>query len=196
MTRDEITQTVKARMDEISPTEGVTILDPQIEAELDNCANQLVEMLPSWLCNPETGVPTITTHTADESVVIQCPLDFVKIHRMTLSNWTRPIFSARRYAETERRLENYEHIRATERTPWAMYISDTMLECYPGGRSQPTVTEFSYVVRPDNAEDLADNMIDMLAWLVAAKVYAVHGEGQLSELASAKLKELIESKNL
>jgi hypothetical protein len=196
MTRNEIIQMVKARMDEIDPTEGVTILDPQIDAELDNCAVQLVEMLPPWLSNPKTGVATVDTHNIDHNAIIQCPADFVKVHRMKLSHWTRPIFSARRYADDEIRQEDYEHIRATDRTPWALYIEDTVLECYPGGRTLPTVEEFSYVKRPANAQALDDNMMDMLVWLVAAKVYAVHGEGQFSELASQKLKELIQGKSL
>ena len=203
MNREAIIEIVRAKMDEINPLDqGTTILDPQIDAQLDAAAVDLIETLPAVLAYPVEAGPVDPENLVDDmSIDIPCPDDFIHLHKLKLSHWTIPIYHVTHPDDQKVLLQNYKHLKATIRKPFGVLTSkgdNYVITCYPPPESNITyaqVEEFMYVASPLAAEELNDNLIDMLAYNAAGIIYTVHGQPQLAELCRAKLAEMIQKKN-
>ena len=198
MTRDQIKAIVKAKMDEINPLDqGTTILDPQIEANLDSSATSLLEALPSVLAHPISTSPMPINLVAGLSVTVPCPMNFLRLHRLRLSHWRRSISDLLPNNAPEVDLQYYKHLKATINKPLGVLVRSTTaynIICYPPESTTGAVSEFLYVARPDNAESLHDDLIEMFSWHVAGTIYAIHGQGENANLCTQMLKGLIEAR--
>lgn len=209
MTRTQIIDLVIAKMDEVHPfAQGETIHDVQIGKQLDNAAVSLIEMLPSVLAHPVSaeGPFTISNHKSGARLDIECPGDFVRLHRVTLSDWERPVIELMPDGIKLLYEQDYEMIRATIRRPKAaLYTKDSTdyITCYPAPVIEPPeeppavpeyVTEFVYVQRPTAAESLDDSLIDMLAWKAAGLIYTISRQSELANTCYTMLNQMIETK--
>lgn len=221
MNRTDIIALVQSRMDEVNPLQqGDTLVDPLITLELDRCAVELLHMLPSVLCRPVIptkyemvdDVDTIVKYTpAVENFIpfnkadIVCPDDFLKIHRVRLDYWQKPIYNLLYDQHPKVVMEDYRYIKSTPLKPtgvlyaYSEVVEDELketyhIECYPVGGEAPQVEDFMYVRTPNTAEELHFDLMDMLAWHTAGRIYAIHGETNNTTLCSGKLKELIQVK--
>jgi hypothetical protein len=198
MTRDQIKAIVKARMDEINPLDqGTTILDPQIEANLDFAAVNLLEALPSILAHPVPGSPIPTNLIPNYSVTIPCPSDFLRLHRLRLPNWNRSISELLSDNDPAVDLQFYKHLKATVNKPIGVLVRGAAqynIICYPPDDIPGTVAEFLYVAKPANAQALNDDLVDLLAWNAAGIIYSIHGQGENANLCTQMLQGLIQAK--
>lgn len=203
MTRANIINVVLAKMDEVHPfDQGETITDVQIGKQLDSSAVSLIEMLPSVLANPVSAdpLPTVTNYSEGFSLDLTCPSDFVRIHRLKLTEWTRPVIELMPDGISLLYQQDYDYIKATIRRPAAaLYRKDgtEYITCYPAPDAEPTaghVDEFVYVKKPTAAETLSDDLIDMLAWHCAAVIYTISRQGEYAQVCYARLNEIISSK--
>ncbi len=205
MDRADIIEAVRAKLDEINPLdEGTTIMDPQIDAQLDAAAVDLVETLPSVLAYPIEAeyMPEPENLIQDLSVDIPCPSDFVRLHKLRLEHWTRSIYELLPPDDPKILLQDYVHMRATMRRPFGVLTRGDgvdIITCYPPPEGEDNliyveVSEFMYVPLPSAAEELNDGLIDMLAWNAAGIIYGIHGEPALAEAARGKLAEMIQKK--
>ena len=203
MTRSQIIALVQAKMDEVHPfAQGETITDVQIEKQLDVSAISLVEMLPSVLANPTSASPMPDTSNFKESfsIDIKCPADFIRLHRVKLDAWQRPVVEL--YPDGDKLFyqQDYDYIKATIRRPMAaLYRKDGFeyITCYPAPAEAPEsghISEFVYVKSPTAAETLPDNMIEMLAWKCSANIYSITRQSDLAQVCDARLNEIIQSK--
>lgn len=200
MTRDQIIAIVRAKMDEINPLdEGTTIKDPQIDAQLDYAAINLIEVLPSVLAFPvDAGAVDAENLIDDLSIDIVCPSDFVRLHKLKLMHWTRSISSLLPADHPRIDLQIYKHLKATANRPVGVLSRSPdgdIITCYPPpDYTLYVVEEFIYVKRPASAESLNNQLIDMLAWNTASIVYAIHGQPEFSKLCQERLAHMIETK--
>lgn len=208
MTRTQIIDLVRAKMDEIHPfAQGDTIVDPQIDAQLDSAAVKLMEGLPSVLAFPVSatvGDLSVTNHISEYSLDIECPDDFIRLHRLKLTGWTRPVIEL--IPDGSRLLyeQDYEMIRATVRRPKAALYNMggvDYISCYPAPEIPDPVppgtvyiNEFVYVQKPDAAEDLNVALMDMLAWKVAGEIYAIARQKEDALMCYERLNLIISDK--
>jgi hypothetical protein len=202
MNRQQIINLVRAKMDEINPLDnGQTVVDPQIDAQLDNSAVSLLELLPSVLAHPvsDTTAPEVQNLIPNKSVDVVCPADFLRLHRLRLNFWDRALTTLLPAGHPVEYRQDYYFIRANPRRPVGILYNiegrDTIV-CYPAptGLTLPDIHEFVYVKRPAYAQDLPDALIDMLGWHAAALIYSIHGQGEFASLANSKLTEMIQTK--
>ncbi len=200
MTRNEIIAAVRARMDEINPLqEGTTIADPQIEAQLDYAAVNLMEMLPSVLAYPvDAGATDHENYIEDYSIDIICPADFLRLHKLKLTDWNRSISDLLPANHPKIDLQIYKHVKATVNKPIGVLSRNAtrdIITCFPAPDDELYVVEqFLYVKKPDNAESLQDDLIDLLTWVCASMIYSIHGQPSFANLAKEKLMQGMEGK--
>ena len=213
MTRNEIIELVKAKLDEVHPLQaGQTIVNPQIEQQIDGVAVSLVEFLPSVLAFPVSAsdTPALLNYVPGMSIDVQCPADFVRLHRLRFAHWMRPVVGLSPDGTKLLYQQDYDYLKSTVRRPSAaLYTKDNtdFITCYPGPRPADdpdcltdypnpgdALVEFVYVQRPAAAEDLHDDLIEMLAWKVAADIYLIHGQADASTMCSQRLSSLVDAK--
>jgi hypothetical protein len=198
MTRDQIKTVVKGKMDELDPLgTGTTIEDSQIEAQLDHAAITLLESLPSVLAIPEEAFVTAENLITDLSIDIPCPTDFLRLHKLKLTDHVRMITDLLPPNHPAIDLQVYKHVRASIYKPIGVLTKKTtghVITVYP----PPTDTlyaieEFLYVKRPTAAEDLDDTLIDMLAWTCASAIYTIAGS-PLAKTCQEALTQIVQAK--
>lgn len=194
MTRNEIIQKVQLCLDEINGlSEGQTIMDVQIEGQLDDSAVSLLQLLPSFLGDPvaPTVVPTVTDH------IIALPADFLKLGHVKLASWKRDIVTALPMGHPRVMYEDYDYLRANKNNPLVAIKNEagTKKLYVAPVEDGDTVTLF-YVKRPTAAETLPDKLIDMLSWHTAERIFTSYGEQDKVTLAKTRLNELIQTATL
>ena len=199
MTRDQIIAIVRAKMDEINPLDqGNTIKDPQIDAQLDFATINLMETLPSILAYPVEETVDAENLIEDLSIDVVCPSDFLRLHKLKLFSWNRSIYSLLPADHPRIDLQIYKHLKATVNRPVGVISRSAdgdIITCYPPpDDTLYVVEEFLYVRRPENAQSLNEQLIDLLAWNAACIVYSIHGEGNFSKLCLDRLAQMIEAK--
>ena len=199
MTRSELIEKVATVLDEINPLEqGETIANQQIDKQLDGAADSLVRMLPSSIAFPETGTPTVRNFIADFSVELECPADFVRLHRLKLKDWIRSISSLSPDGDQLLLKQDYKYVKSTFRRPMASIHNEDgtdIITCYPPPEeSGDEVVEFLYVKKPSNAQSINTELMDMLAWHCAGIVYSVSGQSEHAELCRNRLAAMIETR--
>ncbi len=207
MERSDLIDMVAAIMDEINPlSEGSTAVDTQIDAQLDDAAVSLMEMLPTSIARPAAANPLPTSHSHIEDFCIQvnCPADFVRLHRLKLKDWIRSVTVLYPDGDKLMLIQDYKHVRSTFRRPSASLHNlggVDVLTCYPPPLAESladppadAVEEFIYVQRPENAESVDGSLAGLLAWNAAAIVYSITGQGPYAELCRNRLAALIEQR--
>ena len=187
MTREKIIEKVQLCLDEVNGlSEGRTMLDPQIEGQLDSSAVSLLMLLPSFLCGPVSATPAVSNN------ILTLPSDFLKLGRVRLNTWDNYINIPLPESHPRMAYENYSVLKAHAGNPLAV------IKTKDGGKSlyvAPTgeLEEFTYVKRPSAAEVLPDDIIDMLSWHTAERIYRTHGEVQLAQVCRLHLDELVQN---
>lgn len=192
MTRTEIIEAVKAKMDEVHPLDaGVTIVDPQIDKQLDQAAKSLLGMLPVSLCDPIKGGPGSTNFEnypfeidkKERYTEIKCPDNFYRLYMLRLKGWHKGITSL---------LPPNSYIRrTTSRTPYGIYYNaggDQYIKCYPPSAE---VEDFLFIAEPGAAETLDDGLLEFLAWHTASVVFSIAGQDKEAQSCSVRLMETI-----
>ncbi len=191
MTRAEITAKVQLCLDEINGlSEGQTIMDAQIEGQLDDSAVSLLLLLPSFLSDPvapEAALP-IT------GGVITMPDDFLKVGTLKLTSWGVHIEKPLPISHPRVSYESYGYLKATPNNPLAAIKNEAgSIKILLAPVAESDSVELFYVARPEAAEDLADKLIDMLAWHTSERIFTAYGETEKSMAAKARLEEIVKN---
>ena len=187
MTREQIIEKVQLCLDEVNGlSEGRTILDPQIEGQLDSSAVSLLMLLPSFLAGPVSDTPAVSGNT------VTLPSDFLKLGKIKLDTWNNIINIPLPESHPRMNYENYLVLKAHANNPLAVIQKkDGVQYLYVSPKGE--LDEFSYIKRPEAAEDLDDTVIDMLAWHTAERIYRTHGEAEMAQVCRLHLDETIEN---
>lgn len=188
MSNEEIINLVMNRMDDVSPAMQNSVLvneaHPLIPSHLDYAAQRLLEMLPvnQQQVFAPTGRLTAPQVGADH-ILVSCPADFLKLARVKLSTWSRPVVRVINENHPGATMQSYRYMGGTTLRPTAVLVqvaSDRFaLELRPVSGAAHLDT-FLYVKRR-KANELEDDLIDPLVWLIAARVFE-----SIKETASAK----------
>jgi len=187
--RKDIIEKVRLCLDEVSTlSEGTTIADPQIEGQLDDSAVSLLKLLPSILCPITTPSPLPEV----DNDIITCPSDFIKLSEVKLDTWYNSVEIPLPIAHPRTRMESYQFLAAMPSNP-LVAIKKKEDGFYLYVRPEGSIEVFNYVKRPEKAEDLTEEVWDMLAWHAAERIYAAHGEERGAALCKGRLEELIKT---
>lgn len=194
MTREQIIQKVQICLDEINGlSEGQTIMDVQIEGQLNDSAVGLLQLLPSFLGNPAAAspAPAVTQH------IVSMPADFLKLGHIRLTSWKRDIQTPLPMGHPRVMYEDYQYLRATPNNPLVAIKDEAgVKKLYVAPVATGDTVTLFYVKRPAAAEALADNLLDMLAWHTAERIFTAYGEQDKVTLAKTRLNELIQTATL
>lgn len=189
MDRTSIIGKVQVALDEINGlSEGQTIMDAQIEGQLNDSAVSLLMLLPSFLCVTEHIEPTVTTGK------FEAPTDYLKISHVESTGWDIPVTVPVPNSHKRVAMETIPYFKATPNNPLLiMEEKDGKKIFTPKPYADADVISLYYVERPAAAEDVDDRYIDMLAWHTAERILSAYSETQKVQVCRARLEELIQT---
>ncbi len=208
MTRAEIIEMVKARLDELTPaslsTSELNSAIDLIEKTLDESAIAILLMYPLYLLpvSDITGAQSINSdlygRSTDGVGTIKCALDFLRLHTFLMEEWLRPVSDVITEDSPKYKLQWNTITRGGIAKPVVVLSKNTagnlvlMYVSVPLG-SAHTVTIKRYV--PETLpEDLPDVLINGLAWHCAASVLQILSEDmEAAKLAMGKVYEDIKN---
>jgi hypothetical protein len=197
MTRAEIIDKVRKRMDEFAPFDAAPMLlgsneamQPvgyQIEDVLDICTDFILQNAPLRCVKSTIPSQPPTATITDRVARVLLPSDFIRLNTIRFSDWYVPVHVFTEYNSRMAELQRFKYTRAGGRKPVAVLNEndgDRILECYT---TDGTLTEFAYVASSHfDATDkdiMNDDATDLLLSHVAAKVYNRLNEADFEKIA-------------
>lgn len=187
MTRAQLIQDVKYKIDELVPENELTLaisanssintISETIDAFINECAIQVLKEAPLHLC-PLGNASTIPVIVSNNVGTITMPMDFMRFGSVKFGVWKRTVYKHIEYGSREYEIQQNEYVRGGYSKPQVALRREAgglyYIECY-------TITEADkntgrvvfYVAEPSTGETItADNNIikTPYAWLIASKV--------------------------
>ena len=119
------------------------------------------------------SVPTAVSNNSGV-VTISLGSDYLKLHSVKLKEWVIEVNKAIDSREPKYKLQSYSTLRGGQQKPIAAIkssLSGKVLECYSYS-TDPSI-EYGYYIKNDVAENLSDNILDVVAWQCAADVIII-----------------------
>jgi hypothetical protein len=176
MTREEIIEKVRKRMDEWTPFDSTPMLlganeamqpvSYQIEEVLDTCTEFVLRNAP-LRCLKATNVwPLPNVTVIDRVGYVSLPNDFLRMNRVMFNDWLNPVQQFHEYGSKVADMQRFPWIRGNRRKPVCLLNENggsKTLECYSTGGG---ITELVYIAssRFDSVDRdfMTDEAIDML----------------------------------
>lgn len=197
MERAAIISLVSAFMDETTPEADsvniISLVEPLIEAHMNYAALRLLEMLPVDM--QEVFTPSsLRLSSFPDYIEVTCPADFIKLSRIQLKGWSRPINKLDIVGSNVSESQGFRYMKGTKIRPKAILVQKAndifSIELRPNTSS--TVTVF-YYVKKQLPENITDNLIDPLVWMIAGRVYESISRGDLAKLSYDHITNFIQS---
>jgi len=199
MTNEQITDLVLRYMDDVSPDIDndiiVNVVHPLIPSHIDYAALRLLEILPVFMQSTytPTSLPAIPEQKSDY-LLLQCPSDFIKLGRVKLPGWTRAVSHAYNEYSPGSQAQSFRYLGGTNLRPTAVLVQvdggKYALELRPvSGGTYPDV--FMYV-KKRKANELEDQLIDPLVWLIAARLFDSMQNPNASKICMQQLTNYIQ----
>lgn len=189
MTRDAVIDKVMAKLDELTPfdealvissgNDGVMPLREYIESILNETTRDHLKNCPlKWITSVNIGSITPTAPTT--VLLMTKPSDYVKIHTVKSTTWTRALQSVITPDDPKYKLQQNTYTKGTINKPVLVDLGPT-LEAYSvtNGVATATCTYVKYLV-PESITD--DNTVDMITTLAAYKVLSIMRELEHSKV--------------
>ena len=193
---DNLVLWVTSRVDELYPA-GQTQEAPvgYIEKELDTAAVELLRAIRPELAYLAVKNNSNTAVVVDEgSLVIPCPVDFLRFMRVRINGWKRPVDQLISPNSPLYRAQSYAlgtgdvHKPVAALIPFVSKISNQAIQCFP--KAVETIKDFVYVPRLkpyEMPQDLEDPMI----WMATARVLTIMRRTDIAGAASQNAAQAI-----
>jgi hypothetical protein len=197
MTRPELIELVKTKIDELTPFDGglalitatgntnLNPIETYIEQFLDESAKETLLEAPSRVL-PMTAFETITYDLPNKKATLTLEDDYLRVGVLKFSTWERPVYSALYPGDPRYSKQFNRWLRGGIARPAAYYINVGgigYLICY--GIEAATDNEASYVAITI-AEDMPDILLEPMTWHCAFQVLEVYAKDKASEMAYAR----------
>ncbi len=205
MDRQEIIVKVKLRLDELGPFEEGQVVDSgRIDHYLNDSVKRLLMIVPPYIPTPTSfsddssnggsGTPTENSSNDDGTGYIILPDDFVRFVALKMNCWKRTVTTAMSENDPRYARQSNPFIRGSADKPIVVYRSEPgvgkVLEYYSVRNANHAIDRGLYLAACV-AEDLDEELVDPLSWLVAETILNTVGEFELAKAANAKLMEWI-----
>jgi hypothetical protein len=212
--RLSIINAVKAKIDELIPEgEGVQITftseaepnisnpyDIFINVVMDEVTKELLLLAPIHIIVPVVGTPSPVQILSDDwgktgyiNLSTLSPV-FLRLHSFQMSEWSRPVTVPITPIDPKYDLQKSKYSRGGIDKPVVVltWYGTTKVVEYYSVITAHTLGHFRYVpiTLP---EELQDNMVDALTWLIAEKVLQITGQLDLAKLAYEKCVKCFEN---
>jgi hypothetical protein len=190
MDRDRIKGRVKIKLEEMSEASGQIVENPMIDEILDETADELQLLVPRYLLvadtdsyNDEDAEHVVN---ADGSGYVVLPDTFLRLSYFKMEEWIKPVFDA--ISENHPAYVN-QHNPFTRGKPakpicvirYDAELSKYILEYFSVTAGSTHTVEKAAFILKKTAEELQDDLIDPLTWLVAAKVLQIYSTDEKGE---------------
>ena len=194
MTRPELSDIVKSKIDELTPFDGGLVLitapgntdnnpiKTYIDQFLDESAKETLLEAPSHVL-PLTSFTGIVYDLPNSKATIPLPLTYLRVGYIKFSSWTRPVYNALYPGDPEYIKQFNRWLRGSKARPTATWLSEAgvaKLICY--GVTANTGNE-AYCVLETLAENMPDKLTESLTWHCASLVLQVFEKEKASGLA-------------
>jgi len=202
MTRENIIERVKARIDELNPftseelNTGVNLIDSM----LNDSTTTLLLTLPVHLIKPYEVDDYPSTHVQyqDGSGRIDLPDDFLRLHTFKMSTWIMAVHTPIFPGHPKYDLQKSVYTMGKENKP-VVIIKNSLglkqLNYYSVDPSNPRTIETYWHIPSLLPTGLEDELIPYLSWQCAADVLQILNEDKAAEGARSQLLNLIISSN-
>lgn len=190
MTRAEIINGIKTRIDEITPINGLIVpltgfddkpIDTFIDFILDECGDDTQMAAPLWKLNAEES--TATANAINEySGYVDVPDNFLRLIGFRMMCWKRTVTELAIEGSVTANRQHNRFLRGGTAKPVCVigHGSDAQnrpkrtIEYYSVVRNNHTIERFLYAAQTA-AENLPDMLIEALMWKCASKVLQITG---------------------
>ena len=194
MTRTELSEIVKSKIDELTPFDGGLVLitapgntgnnpiETYIDQFLDESSKETL-LEASHHVLPLTVLSTIAYDLTNKKATITLPTDYLRVGYLKFSSWYQSVYSALYPGDPDYLKQFNRWLRGSKVRPAATWVNEAgiaKLICY--GVTSNTGNE-AYYVAETAAEDMPDKLIDSLTWHCASQTLQVFGKDKASELA-------------
>jgi len=180
MTRANIIELVKAKIDELSPFTDVSLntsID-LVDKIIDDSAKTIMLAAPLYLLTPiELSTPTAAR--LNGVVKIDLPVDFLRLHSVKLTEWKIEVTDTIKTDNPLYKLQKYAPLRGGAQKPVVVIKSTPthpVIECY-SYIDVETIDYIYYIKELDptetDATSFPDNISDIISWQCAADVIGI-----------------------
>lgn len=192
MTRSELVNIVKIKIDEYAPQEYSSLpFDSYISPLLDESAREIVKRGPLRLL-PPTNIPLTGVLYKNSRSYIPVPSDYVRLYEIRYPLWEKSVRVAISPDNPLYKIQENEFTKSGYSRPcvaivWTSVNGEPIslyFECSrvddPGSA---TLTPTAAYVKTTLPEELNDQLADSLTWLCTSKVLGVLGYGDKARIA-------------
>ena len=206
MEREQIITKVKLRCDELGPFEEGQVIDSgQIDHLLDDSVKRLLLIVPPYIPTPvsfidgEYSTGGAVPYADDLTGYVPLPEGFVRLVSLKMANWQRAVTRAITENDPLYAKQGNPYLRGSHTKPVVVYRYEPgvgkVLEYYSVELGEHDIDKGLCLIAVA-AENLEDDLVDPLAWLVAATILDTRGEFDAAKAANQKLAEWINSKSV
>lgn len=189
MERQALVNKVKVKIDEIvsedTPLVDVGIsdqspIDEIIDELLDESAVELLLKAPFHRLDISSAKPSTTVGSDPVVGHFDLPEDFLRLVYFRMSDWLRPVTELSIKGDAVSLRQANKHIRGGIVRPVGVLAKTDQglrIEYYSTMAAKHTVEEFYYIKR-EKAENIPDQMVDVLLWICAGKVLTVFSRSE------------------
>ena len=191
MTRAEIIEQVMIRLNELMPlgeglnglvNEEVTPISTHIDKLLDECAIEVIRIIPTRYC-PFKSVTLTTPNTDADNNYIILPDDFLRLVGMQEEKWEIPVYILRDPMKSPGlyEMQKNAYIKGNVSRPMAFAknrtftennttVTKKIAELYSTAKNRSVAMGYVPIVP---AEDCDDEIVSAISWLCASKVFGI-----------------------
>jgi len=191
MERERIIGRVKIKLEEMSDAAGQIVESPMIDELLDETADEILMLVPRYMIESELTAyaDEDADHVvrADGSGYVALPDDFLRLSYFKMEEWVRPVFNAISEEHPKYVNQHNPYTRGKPAKPMCVIRYDAdlgkmILEYFSVTAGSTHTVEGAAFITKTLAEDLQDNLVDPLTWLVTAKVLQIYTTDEKSEI--------------
>lgn len=199
MTRSELTNLVKTKVDELSAPDDDVATDMAdnrpvndfIGELLDECAREVVANAPAWRLSGFASQPEIHPNN-DGSGYVVLPEGFLRLLEFKMKEWKRPVNQVAAAGSPVAVKQGNLHLRGGICKPVCVWgqVSDARVLHYYSVQKKHDVEKFIYMSQVA-AEDVDVDLQDVLTWWCASRVLQIVGKSAEAQLAYQRGKSLL-----
>jgi hypothetical protein len=188
MERQRIIARVKIKLEEFQDIVGQIVENPLIDELLDETSTELQLLVPRYLLETKELVfgDSLSSQvtSADGTGYLILPEDFLRLSYFKMTEWIKPVFVPITEEHPDYVLQHNNYLRGKPAKPVCVLRWDDeqqrMVMEYYSVVTDHTIERAAYV--PTRvAEEVQENLIDPLTWLVTAKILQIYASDEKSE---------------